>query len=98
MKTVEQYEYQLPVHLLPALINFDYSGFEDTPVLPNGETDLDCITDFLKRLEKLRIAHKADYYTVVAPEDIDNVKYFSRTNCLYNLGDDVVLITVNFLA
>lgn len=84
MKIIETHEYRFPSYLLPALIN-------NEPVI--DETDRNYFNRFINELEEYKVEYCATSYII----DYESDSYFSKSNCLNNLGCDVTDITVHFL-
>ena len=91
MKLIETHEYKFPTWLMPALINGD-PIIDDGPICLNDETEQGCLDDFIDRLDQFLKKYGASHYTI----DYESDSYFSKTNCLFNLGCNVTDIKVHF--
>lgn len=87
MKTLETYEYQIPIWALPALVNDDFSGLENE--------DIDMVKAFNSKLGKTLGELGASHHTIDLP--MDEEPYFSWTNAFCNLGCDVQMVNFHFI-
>ena len=85
MKIVESHEYRFPSHLLAPLINGD-------PI--DEDEDKECFEEFVNKLERYKKEYNATDYVI----DYGSDNYFSHTNCLFEVGCDVVDIKVYFIS
>lgn len=77
MKTYQEYEYIIPTWTLVSLINADDSGLTDEEIKMIDQFEMEVIA-----------RHGYGHWDY--PDDLDEAKYFSMSNDVHSLGDEVV--------